>query len=167
MSGLVPQITKPSEQKVGVELKNGNIAYNWSKFVKKLENYFIAIKQDMTDETQKYGIMISEAGEEALEIYETFVEELKETKVETPGAKAGDPPIITTVDKSKNYTEVMKKFDHYVAQAKNVILCREEFHVRDQKEGELFTSWLTDLKTLVQHCEWGDMTDTMLKGRII
>ncbi|KAM7297234.1 uncharacterized protein ISCGN_022387 [Ixodes scapularis] len=38
---------------------------------------------------------------------------------------------------------------------------------RDQKEGEKFDEWLTELRVLVHNCEYGDVEESMLRSRII
>ena len=70
-------------------------------------------------------------------------------------------------DLSTNFESIVEQFDLYVAERKCVTGCRELFNNRNQKSGEPFSNWLTDLRNLIKDCEYGSVEDSMLKDRII
>ena len=63
--------------------------------------------------------------------------------------------------------KVLQEFDIYAAEKKSLTGCREIFNRRNQKGGEAFANWLTDLRNLIKHCEFGPIEDSMLKDRIV
>ena len=70
-------------------------------------------------------------------------------------------------DLSQNYERVLQEFDAYATEKKSLTGCREIFNARNQKWSEAFANWLTDLKNLIKHCEYGPVEDSMLKDRIV
>ncbi len=58
---------KPSQ----VQL-NGNVAENWRRFVQQFEIYLAAAEKTDADDKIKVAMLLNFAGEDALEIYNTF-----------------------------------------------------------------------------------------------
>ncbi|XP_064469299.1 uncharacterized protein K02A2.6-like [Ornithodoros turicata] len=67
----------------------------------------------------------------------------------------------------QNVEVVRTKFEAYMKPTVNLTYHEFVFGKRDQKEGERFDDWLTELRTLARNCEFGDFEQRMLKSRII
>lgn len=72
-----------------------------------------------------------------------------------------------TAEEEKKLDVVMSKFEDYCMPKKNVVFERYMFHKRVQKEGETFEQFLTDVKKLARTCEFNNMTDEMVRDRIV
>ena len=55
------------------------------------------------------------------------------------------------------YDTVLAKFDGYFQVRRNVIFERACFNRRNQQEGESTEKYITDLYTLVDNCNYGDL----------
>ena len=67
----------------------------------------------------------------------------------------------------KQYHTVKTKFDdHFVARS-NVIFERAKFNQRRQEEGETVYTFSTPLHALAEHCNFGTLTDEMIRDRIV
>lgn len=62
---------------------------------------------------------------------------------------------------------VMRAFENYCMPKKNVVFERYMFYKRVQREDETFEQFLTDVKKLARTCEFNNMTDEMVRDRII
>jgi len=153
MEGL---LTKPGP----VNLKSGNISAAWLKFVEKFEIYLIAAKRSEDTSKEKWALLMSEAGDDAMEIYKGQREALITRTVSADG-------VLTVTDNSQKYEEVIKLFNEYTQEKKSVTYCMEVFNARRQKSGEPFANWLTDLKNLIKECDYRDLEDGMLRDRLI
>ena len=149
-------ITKPGP----VNLKSGNINANWSLFKQKFEIFLIATGKSEVDSKTKWAILMGEAGDDVLELYNSFKDKLVVRVVTAEGE-------LTETDNRMNYKEVVDKIDEYTLENKSVTGCREMFNARRQKPGEPFTNWLTDLKNLVKACDYQNIEESMLIDRII
>lgn len=147
-----------------VALKSGNIAAEWAHFKQKFEIFLVASQQEKAPSAVKWALLLGEAGNDALEVYNSFKDKLMETKEVT-----AEDGTVTTVkeDYSQSYERVLMEFDAYAAEKKSLTGCRELFNGRNQKGGEAFANWLTDLKNLIKHCEYGAIEDSVLKDRIV
>lgn len=144
-----------------VNLKEGNIQKSWDLFKQKFAFYLIAIGKTKASTEVKCALLMGVAGDEALEVYNAFVDKLITYKTNEAGEE------IIDTDNTNNYDKVVEQFDLYAAEKKCVTGCRELFNARSQKKGEAFHTWLTDLQNLVKDCEYAQIADSMLKDRII
>jgi len=145
-----------------VDLQNGNIQATWETY-KQIFNYYITSLEKAGAATEvKHAIFMREAGPDVLEIYNSFKNKMITYK-EDPETHER----VVDVDKSKNYDEVLKQFDLYVAEKKCVTASREVFNARNQKKGESIVTWITSLKNLIADCEYGTLEESMLKDRVI
>eukprot|EP00731_Ephydatia_muelleri_P022771 Em0015g354a len=79
--------------------------------------------------------------------------------------------VLTSVGVKKKekeeYEEVMRKLDKHFQVRRNVILERARFNRRDQLDGETAEKYITELYSLVEHCDYGTMTEEMLRDRLV
>ncbi|KAK3931559.1 ATP-dependent RNA helicase [Frankliniella fusca] len=100
---------------------------------------------------------MGEAGDQALEVYNSFKDKLKTYKV------TGSDGAQTEVDKSQSYPEVLEQFADYAKKKKSLF----QFNKRNQRPKEPFTDWLTDIKILIKVCDYDALEESLLKDRII
>ncbi|KAK3908785.1 hypothetical protein KUF71_019040 [Frankliniella fusca] len=144
-----------------VNLKTGNIQKSWDLFKQKFGFYLIAIGKTKASTEVKCALLMGVAGDDALEVYNAFADKLITYKTNEQNEQVID------TDYSNNYDKVVEQFDLYAAEKKCVTGCRELFNARSQRKGESFQTWLTDIQTLVKDCEYAQISDSMLKDRII
>ena len=70
-------------------------------------------------------------------------------------------------DDRKKYKSVIEKFDRFFQVRRNVIFERAKFNRRNQLPGESVEQYITELYSLVETCEYGDLTEDMLRDRIV
>ncbi|KAK3928243.1 hypothetical protein KUF71_000513 [Frankliniella fusca] len=134
---------------------------SWDLFKQKFGFYLIAIGKTKASTEVKCALLMGVAGDDALEVYNAFADKLITCKTNEQNEQVID------TDYSNNYDKVVEQFDLYAAEKKCVIGCRELFNARSQRKGESFQTWLTDIQTLVKDCEYAQISDSMLKDRII
>ena len=125
----------------------GNLAENWRRWRQRFELFSSASGLSEKDEKVQSATLLHVAGEEALEIYNTFAwdHEGDENKVNT----------------------IMAKFEAYCYPRKNVTWERHVFNTRNQQIGETIDQYVTDLKTKAKTCEFGTLTDSLIRDRIV
>ena len=62
---------------------------------------------------------------------------------------------------------VVAKFDAFFRVRRNVIFERARFYRRSQLVGESAEQFIMELYTLAEHCNYGDMTDEMIRDRLV
>ena len=62
---------------------------------------------------------------------------------------------------------VKQKFKQYCRPIKNITYVRFLFFSRTQQPGEKFDTFLTDIKLKAKDCEFGNLTDSLVKDRIV
>ena len=86
------------------------------------------------------------AGEAAITVYETLTfEDTEKDKIE---------PLVA-------------KFEAYCLPKKNVTHERHLFNLRKQKPEESVEQFVTELKRLAKNCEYGELTNSIVKDRIV
>jgi hypothetical protein len=70
-------------------------------------------------------------------------------------------------DNKKKFNVVNKKFDRYFIPKRNDIFERAKFNKRRQNEGESVDHFITALRTLSEHCGYGDMRDQLIRDLIV
>ena len=85
------------------------------------------------------------------------------------GSKSDDilPTFDLSAEDSTKYDKVKDKFDKHFVKRRNVIYEREKFNKRKQEAGELVDSFITDLYSLAEHCQYETLHDEMVRDRIV
>lgn len=125
----------------------GNVDANWRTFKQQFQLYIAAVGVDRRAEERKIALLLTIAGAEAIEVFNTFV--------------YNEPD-----DKDK-FDEVLKKFDEHCLSKKNETYERYVFRSRLQQPGESFDNYLTDLKIKAQSCNFGDLKNSMIRDQIV
>jgi len=66
-------------------------------------------------------------------------------------------------DDRKKYSKALEKFDEYYKARHNVISERARFNRRSQHPDESADDYITVLRQLAQGCEYGEMTDELIR----
>jgi len=95
-------------------------------------------------------------GPEAVEVYHTFT--WTEGECGEHCDRAND---------FHTYACMIHKFDQYCEPRKNVTIERHVFFTRNQRAGETFDVFLTDLKLKAKSCEFEQLKDSLIKDRLV
>ena len=63
--------------------------------------------------------------------------------------------------------KVLAKYENYRSPKSNLTYERHQFNIRNQREGESIDSYVTELRILSKSCEFGDLTDSLIKDRLV
>lgn len=124
----------------------GNVAENWKRFKQRFELYLAAIGGDEKCDKMQASIFLHVVGDEALEVYNNF----------TFSAK----------DKMK-LNKIMDKFEAYCIPKRNVTFERHRFFTCVQKMGETIDQYVNELRNRGKTCEFGGLTESLIKDRIV
>lgn len=121
-------LRKPDELRL-----DGNVAENWKKFRKQLENFMRATGLTDRPSDEKCAIALNLIGEEAFELLELM--NLEE------------------VDR-QSYEFLIEAYEKYCTPKRNIVYERFVFYTRVQKDGEPFDQFYTDIRKLAKNCEF-------------
>ena len=125
----------------------GNVAENWKRFKQRFELYNVASGLSKKDEKTQTSMLLHVIGDKALDIYNTFT-----------FAASGD---------EMRLEKVMEKFESYCMPKRNVTYERHKFFTRSQEVGENIDHYATELRNRAQSCEFGELTNSLIRDRII
>ena len=124
----------------------GNVAENWRRWIQQFRLYLNATGLDKKPQQQQCSCLLTVAGPEALEIFNTFaLSDTDQTKIEV----------------------VINKFEEYCTPKKNVTYERHLFNTRAQGETEGIDAYVTELRKLARNCEFGELHDSLIRDRIV
>ncbi|XP_070390989.1 uncharacterized protein [Dermacentor albipictus] len=127
---------------------SGNLRRNWLLFKQKLELYITATSSDKPrKEAVKAAILLSTAGDDALDVYNNFVFAEGEDK--------------------EDYQTLVRKFEEYCLPEGNEVYERHVFRLRVQDEAEPFESFLRDLKKQAKLCNFGELEPSMIRDQVV
>ena len=125
----------------------GNIAKNWTKFKKEFPFYMTATESNNKLEDVKTSRLLTCIGEKARDVYYTFTFEAE--------------------DDAMKLQPVIDKFDEYLNPRKNITFLHFKFFSYNQGEGQLIDEYVTELKARSQHCEFGDLRESLIRNKIV
>lgn len=130
----------------GVLSLTGNVAENWKKFKQRFDVYMTATGASEKGDKQKACIFLHVVGEEAVQVYNTFV-----------------------FDDGDEYKlkKILEKFEAYCTPKRNTTYERHKFFTRVQRSDETIDQYVTELRTMAKNCEFGDLVDSLIRDRII
>ena len=121
----------------------------WRLFKQKYEPYMLASGLDKKPDDVRVVLLLTLTlgGDELLRIYNA-----------TDG---------TTSEPSKVLHTVLSKMDNYFTPTKLTIASRNRFGSCKQNTGESFDSYMTRLKSLIKHCDYGSECDDALRDQLV
>ncbi|KAJ8024648.1 hypothetical protein HOLleu_34607 [Holothuria leucospilota] len=126
---------------------SGNVAEQWKFWRQKFEIYKVASGLSTKDPVIQCSTLLHAIGDAGLEVYNTFT--------------------FQTEDQKKDLNVLLKKFEEHFSPKQNVTFERHVFNTTNQQSGETFEQFLTQLKTRAKTCEFGALTDELVKDRIV
>ena len=143
---LTSTITTQTVRKCGQELEE----------VQRFQNYLVAVGKDEEPDKRKVAMLLHVIGEEAVEVYNAFTWDIKET-VERDGQQ-----VVKVIPDQKDKLDcVLQKSQDYCTPKNNVVFQSHKFFSRYQQTGEGIDQYLTELKLKAQSCEF-DRLETSL-----
>ena len=129
----------------------GNLPENWRtcKWRQRFQLYLIASGMIEKPANVRCATLLHVIGVEALEVYNTFRFEEGE-----------DNNDLDTLLKKYMYTE-------YFEPQRNVTYARHLFNTRSQQPEETIDQFATDLKLQAKNCEFGTLTESLIKDRLV
>ncbi|XP_077516524.1 uncharacterized protein LOC144126312 [Amblyomma americanum] len=128
---------------------SGNLSQNWKRFKQELELFIKATtpKDDPRSGAAKAALLLSVAGDEALDVFNTFTFGEQEDK--------------------EDYDTLVRKFEAYCAEVSNEVHERYVFRSRKQEDGEPFERFIRDLKKQAAQCNFEGLHDSMIRDQIV
>ncbi|KAM7285148.1 uncharacterized protein ISCGN_032110 [Ixodes scapularis] len=122
-------------------------AENWKRFKQRIELYFQATEtKEARSKQQKAAIFLHVAGQEAIDVYNTF--NLAESEKD-------------------DYELIVNRFEDYCLPKSNETFERYVFRTRQQTEGESFELFFRDLQLKSKSCNFGVLVESMLRDQTV
>lgn len=127
---------------------SGNIRKNWLVFKQKLQLFITATEPEKPRPSAvKAAILLSTAGDEALDVYNNF------------SFAAGE--------NREDYDTLVRKFEEYCVDQGNEVYERHIFRLRTQEDSEPFERFLRDLKKQAKLCNFGSLEESMIRDQVV
>ncbi|XP_049527323.1 uncharacterized protein K02A2.6-like [Dermacentor silvarum] len=127
---------------------SGNIRKNWLVFKQKLQLFITTTEPEKPRPSAvKAAILLSTAGDEALDVYNNF------------SFAAGE--------NREDYDTLVRKFEEYCVDQGNEVYERHIFRLRTQEEAEPFERFLRDLKKQAKLCNFGSLEESMIRDQVV
>ena len=134
---------KPPET---LDFESHDLSHTWRKWKEEVTLYLdLATGKD--DTTTKVKLFLYLLGAKGREIQKTMQ--------------------YTTPEKDRTIEELLKSFDDYCDPKKNETVERHKFFMRNQEPGESFDKYVTELRILEKTCDFGTLSDSLLRDRIV
>ncbi|CAF4914950.1 unnamed protein product [Pieris macdunnoughi] len=117
------------------------------KWRKQFEAFLIASGVSKESEEIQVSLLVNLIGLSGYEIFSTFTY-LKD-------------------ESEHNLKCLLTKFDAHFGTKPNITMSRFKFFSRNQEQGETIDQFVTALRLLSQNCVFGDLTDSLIKDRIV
>lgn len=109
--------------------------------------YLQALRLDGKPDARKIALLLTVAGPQSVEVFNTFV--------------------YTDAEEKDKFDTVVLKFDEHCSQKKNETFERYVFRSRLQQPAENFDVFLTDLKLKARTCNFGVLHDSMIRDQLV
>ncbi|XP_070378787.1 uncharacterized protein [Dermacentor albipictus] len=127
----------------------GEISKQWKLFKQKFELFLVASAPDKKPrpDASKIALLLTVAGDDALEIYNNFT--------------FGDD------ESRESYVTVIAKFDTYCAEQLNEVHERYLFRQRVQGQGEPVEQFVRELRKMSRSCNFGTTAESFIRDQIV
>ncbi|XP_072145556.1 uncharacterized protein [Dermacentor andersoni] len=142
------ELVKPPEH-LQLSGSSDNIAKNWNLFSQKFELFLqaTASTKEPRSEAVKAALLLSVAGDDAVEVFNNFT--------------------FLEAERKNDYTTVVRKFKEYCEEQQNEVYERYIFRSRTQDEAEPFEHFLHDLRKLSLSCNFAELTESMTRDQVV
>ncbi|XP_071104112.1 uncharacterized protein [Haliotis cracherodii] len=123
----------------------GDMAENWRRW----KGHFLLFLETMTekDDDIQTSTFLNAIGNEALNVYHSFHWD-----------REGD---------MENVSKILEKFGSYCYPHTSVMYERYLFNMRCQQEGENIDNYVAELRNMARSCEFGTLTENLIRDRVI
>ena len=125
----------------------GDMKENWSVFKQLWDNYEIITGLEHESDRLRIAHFMTAIGSDAVKVQNGFA--------------------FSSDDDKKNFTIVLKLWNEYCNGRTNVTYERYKFNVCTQRKDESFENYYIRLRSLASTCEYGRLTDQLIKDRIV
>ena len=129
-----------------IDFSAANLEAVWSKFKSQFKIFALARGFGKLNDEEQIANMLVCMGSESVSIYEQF---------------------ICNDAHKRTLNNVISDFDSYFQPVKNVIFERMMFNQIVQKPGQLIHQFITEVQSQAGNCEFGKMTDELVRDRIV
>ena len=136
------EFRQPSKLTIG---SDENLASKWHDWIEQFNLYMDIQTSDYTDK-QKISLLLYSMGAENMPVYKTF-------------------DYVNTTDRDK-IDVVIQKFNEYFEPKKLLKKQLTMFQARVQRDNESVTPYITAVKELATHCEFGSLKDRQIAQQI-
>lgn len=142
-----PPILQRIQPPTGLNLSGKNKAVNWKVYKQQWENYTIVAQLEKKTEDYRVALFLYSIGSDAVKTYNSF--DLNE-------------------ENRRKLSEIIKEFDKYAIGETNETYERYMFNSRNQKDGESIDTYVGELRTLAQSCNFCTcLHDSLIRDRIV
>ena len=120
-------------------------ADEWPLYAERLAQYFVA--NDVTDDDKKRAIFLSVCGRSTYHLVRNL--------------SAPDKP------SDKSFTDLCALLAGHYSPTPSAIVQRFKFHTRVRHPGESIATFVSELRKLSEHCDFGNQLDTMIRDRLV
>ena len=124
----------------------GNSLNNWNYFKASWNNYVIATELNKKSKPVQVSTLLSVIGKECYEVYENL-------------------PL--TVDERKDRDSIISKLTEYFEPQRNIIYERYLFNSATQRSENKIDQFVNELRKLASTCEYGTLSDELIRDRIV
>ena len=135
-----------------LEISSGTLVNNWRKFKRAWENYEVAaqlkdLKNPESNKERRAATLLTSLGSDALDILDGLAFD-DETQRKNPDA-------------------ILARLEQYCIGEVNESFERYNFNKRDQEPHESIDAYVSSLRRLAKTCNYGQLTDSLIRDRII
>ena len=120
----------------------------WPQYVERLDQFFEA--NDLTGDdkaTKRHATFLTVIGPGPYKLLCSLISPAKPT--------------------DKTYSELVKKLTEHYSPTPSEVMQRLRFNSRSRRTEESVAAYMADLRRLVEHCNYGDTLDKMLRDRLV
>ena len=117
----------------------------WDEYVERLQHYFTA--NDILAEDKRRAILLTVVGASTYQLIRTLVTPAKVTEI--------------------SFKDLVAKAHEHFCPKPSPIVKRFEFNTRVQKEGEALATYVAELRTIAQYCDYGAALSDMLRDCLV
>ena len=139
-----------------LNFEDSNLAVTWKAWKQKIQLY-TDLALNGKDKNYQRKTFLYVIGETGREIYETLT--FKKT--------AADGTTTIIAENDRTVADLISAFDGYCIPKSNETLERYHFFTRSQSTSESIEQYVTALRTLSKTCNFGDLTDSLIKDRVV
>ena len=137
--------TTPSSQDLpSFRFDAPNVAGEWKSFAQMFRGYLSSTGSLNKPEAFKIAILLNLMGPQALPVFNSF-----------------------SFDQEVDLEGVLKKFEDYYSQIKNIVEERYDFWLLTQQPDESIDAFVTKLRRKAEVCRFRDQTDELIRDRLI